>query len=55
MHIQHNDERNFYALERLWKDCPTVPVDGIAAGSDVFEHTESEDVAVRGEAGEERE
>lgn len=29
IHIQHNDERNFYALERLWKDCPTVEVDGI--------------------------
>lgn len=22
-HIQHNEERSFYALERLWKDCPT--------------------------------
>ncbi|MEE2033059.1 ribosome silencing factor [Rhodococcus chondri] len=31
IHIQHEDERNFYALERLWKDCPTVPVEGIAA------------------------
>ncbi|WP_405161770.1 ribosome silencing factor [Nocardia sp. NBC_01499] len=29
VHVQHNDERNFYALERLWKDCPVVPVDGI--------------------------
>ncbi|WP_278262872.1 ribosome silencing factor [Nocardia sp. AG03] len=29
VHIQHNDERNFYALERLWRDCPAVPVDGI--------------------------
>jgi ribosome-associated protein len=24
VHIQHADERHFYALERLWKDCPTV-------------------------------
>ncbi|MEV0107279.1 ribosome silencing factor [Nocardia sp. NPDC050799] len=31
VHIQHNDERNFYALERLWKDCPVVPVEGIGA------------------------
>ncbi|WP_054813509.1 ribosome silencing factor [Nocardia arizonensis] len=31
VHIQHNDERNFYALERLWKDCPVVPVDGVGA------------------------
>ncbi|MCP2292810.1 MULTISPECIES: ribosome silencing factor [Nocardia] len=29
VHIQHNDERNFYALERLWKDCPVVPVSGV--------------------------
>lgn len=30
VHVQHDDERNFYGLERLWKDCPVVPVDGIA-------------------------
>ncbi|KAA0120299.1 ribosome silencing factor [Mycolicibacterium sp. P9-22] len=27
VHIQHTDEREFYALERLWRDCPVVPVD----------------------------
>lgn len=27
VHVQHRDEREFYALDRLWKDCPTVPVD----------------------------
>ncbi|KUI34437.1 ribosome silencing factor [Mycobacterium sp. IS-1590] len=27
VHIQHQDERNFYALDRLWKDCPTIPID----------------------------
>lgn len=27
VHIQHRDEREFYALDRLWKDCPVVPVD----------------------------
>ncbi len=25
-HIQHADERAFYDLERLWKDCPTIEV-----------------------------
>ena len=25
VHIQHSDERAYYALERLWKDCPTIP------------------------------
>lgn len=24
VHIQHVEERAFYALERLWSDCPTV-------------------------------
>lgn len=24
VHIQHQEEREFYALERLWKDCPAV-------------------------------
>ena len=27
VHIQHQDDRNFYALDRLWSDCPLVPVD----------------------------
>ena len=26
VHIQHEDEREFYSLDRLWRDCPTVPV-----------------------------
>jgi len=29
VHIQHTDERNFYALDRLWKDCPEIPVEGV--------------------------
>ena len=24
VHVQHADDRQFYALERLWKDCPVV-------------------------------
>ncbi|WP_353950511.1 ribosome silencing factor [Knoellia sp. S7-12] len=24
VHVQHDDEREFYELERLWKDCPEV-------------------------------
>jgi ribosome-associated protein len=27
VHIQHQDERDFYALDRLWRDCPVVPVE----------------------------
>jgi ribosome-associated protein len=33
VHVQHAEEREYYALERLWKDCPQIPfVDaGLAA------------------------
>jgi len=27
VHVQHTDERHFYALDRLWRDCPIVAVD----------------------------
>jgi ribosome-associated protein len=27
VHIQHQDERDFYALDRLWRDCPVLTVD----------------------------
>lgn len=26
VHIQHAEERLYYSLERLWKDCPVVPL-----------------------------
>jgi ribosome-associated protein len=25
VHVQHSEEREYYALDRLWKDCPTIP------------------------------
>ncbi|HEU4512691.1 MAG TPA: ribosome silencing factor [Nocardioidaceae bacterium] len=24
VHVQHVEERSFYALERLWRDCPVI-------------------------------
>ena len=24
VHVQHNEEREFYSLDRLWKDCPAI-------------------------------
>ena len=32
VHVQHEEERQFYALERLWRDCPLVelPSDVVA-------------------------
>ncbi|WP_418154943.1 ribosome silencing factor [Actinoalloteichus caeruleus] len=32
VHVQHSEERAFYALERLWKDCPRVPFHDPAGG-----------------------
>jgi ribosome-associated protein len=26
VHVQHSEERAYYALERLWKDCPSLPL-----------------------------
>ncbi len=35
VHVQHGEERAFYALERLWKDCPLIPLPAhLAAGRD---------------------
>lgn len=41
VHVQHAEERVFYALDRLWSDCPTIPfvdsalpADGAAAVED---------------------
>lgn len=26
VHVQHSEERTYYSLERLWKDCPALPL-----------------------------
>ena len=26
VHVQHEEDRQFYALERLWRDCPAIPL-----------------------------
>lgn len=31
VHVQHAEERVYYALERLWTDCPTIPFTDLAA------------------------
>jgi len=33
VHVQHAEERSFYALERLWKDCPVIPFEDAALAS----------------------
>ena len=27
VHVQHSEERTLYNLERLWKDCPQIPLE----------------------------
>ncbi|MDH6237375.1 ribosome silencing factor [Cryobacterium sp. CG_9.6] len=32
VHVFHEEEREYYALERLWKDCPVIPLE-LTSGS----------------------
>jgi ribosome-associated protein len=32
-HVFHEEDRMYYSLERLWKDCPALPLDLPAASS----------------------
>ncbi|QOR69444.1 ribosome silencing factor [Ruania alkalisoli] len=32
VHVQHEEDRVFYALERLWKDCPVIELPEEARG-----------------------
>lgn len=42
VHVQHSEERVFYAMERLWKDCPEMelPADAVATRGKAGEHAE---------------
>ncbi len=30
VHVMHTEERQLYALERLWRDCPAIPLEVVA-------------------------
>ena len=52
VHVQHSEERVFYALERLWKDCPELelPADAVATRGKAAEHArrlEAEEAAAQ--------
>lgn len=34
VHVQHADDRMYYALERLWSDCPLIDLPEDARGGD---------------------
>ena len=35
VHVQNKEERVYYALERIWKDCPTIPLPEAATAGQV--------------------
>lgn len=34
VHVQHSEERTVYALERLWKDCPSIDLGELEPASE---------------------
>ncbi|WP_136035919.1 ribosome silencing factor [Microbacterium sp. K35] len=34
VHVFHPEERVYYGLERLWKDCPVIPLDVVETAAD---------------------
>lgn len=50
VHVQHDEDREFYALERLWKDCPVIelPEDVVSAPGPDDAEDEGERWASRG-------
>ncbi|MBB5933003.1 ribosome silencing factor [Streptomyces zagrosensis] len=53
VHVQHSEERVFYALERLWKDCPQLelPADALATQGKGVEYARAQSTADEGEVG----
>jgi ribosome-associated protein len=43
VHVQHSEERTFYALERLWKDCPVIALPAEIAASSGRRHEFDDD------------
>lgn len=42
VHVQHAEDRVYYALERLWKDCPVIELPADARGVDELERGSQE-------------
>ncbi|MGW8376155.1 ribosome silencing factor [Streptomyces sp. ODS28] len=53
VHVQHSEERVFYALERLWKDCPELdlPEDAKATRGRAAEYAAENGEATEEETG----
>jgi ribosome-associated protein len=44
VHVQTTEEREYYSLERLWKDCPHIPLPESVTESLALSESESMDV-----------
>lgn len=42
VHVQHAEDRVYYALERLWKDCPVIELPADSRGVEQQEHAGQE-------------
>ena len=51
VHVQHSEERTFYALERLWKDCPVIGLPAEVSASNGRRHEFDDDDARSAAAG----
>ncbi|GAA2671810.1 MULTISPECIES: ribosome silencing factor [Actinosynnema] len=50
VHVQHSEERSFYGLERLWKDCPRIEFDAGPSSPDEDATGEDTTASSTGEA-----
>ena len=41
IHVQHNEDRVFYALERLWGDCPVIELPTTGEPASDMSHVET--------------
>ncbi|WP_018177747.1 ribosome silencing factor [Jongsikchunia kroppenstedtii] len=42
IHIQHVEERSYYALDRLWQDCPAIEIQGVTGRVERHEAAEAD-------------
>mgnify|MGYP001206595153 FL=1 len=50
VHIQHAEDRVYYALERLWKDCPVIDLPAEITGASGDGHDDGEHTAAAADA-----
>lgn len=46
VHVQHSEDREYYSLERLWKDCPVIELPADLEGADADADGEPDSGAV---------